>query len=91
MKGLAALVIEADTAAHAAGADGWLRGQMATELGPDGEALIERLIAGTHRHAVRREHEVREALTTLEATGTPTDMTRAALAWFERIVAEHEG
>jgi 3-hydroxyisobutyrate dehydrogenase-like beta-hydroxyacid dehydrogenase len=90
MKGLAALVIEADTAAQAAGADGWLRGQMAAEFGPDGEALIERLLTGTRQHAVRREHEVREALATLEATGAPADMTRATLAWFERIVADRQ-
>lgn len=88
MKGLAALVIEADTAAQTVAADGWLRGQMAAELGPDGEALIERLIAGTHQHAVRRAQEVREALSTLEVTGTPADMTRATLAWLERIAAD---
>ncbi|MFH8250655.1 DUF1932 domain-containing protein [Microbacterium sp. B2969] len=91
MKGLAALVIEADTAAQAVGAGDWLRGQIAGELGPDGDALVERLIAGTHHHAVRREHEVRDALAALESTGQPADMTRATLAWFERIVAEHQG
>jgi len=88
MKGLAALVIEADTAAHAASSGPWLREQMAAEFGPDGPALIERLIAGTHQHAIRREQEVRDALGALEATGTPADMTRATLAWFERIAAE---
>jgi len=63
---------------------------MAAEFGPDGEALIERLLTGTRQHAVRREHEVREALATLEATGAPADMTRATLAWFERIVADRQ-
>ncbi|TDN87799.1 DUF1932 domain-containing protein [Microbacterium sp. BK668] len=90
MKGLAALVIEADNAARALGAEEWLRGQMAGEFGADGPALIERLLAGTHQHAVRREHEVRDALAALEATGQPADMTRATLAWFQRIVAARD-
>ncbi|QIG38388.1 NAD(P)-dependent oxidoreductase [Microbacterium sp. 4R-513] len=91
MKGLAALVLEADAAARAVGADAWLRAQIAAELGPDGADLVDRLIAGSHRHAVRREHEMRDALAALESTGQPTDMTRATLAWFERLVAQDEG
>ena len=88
MKGLATLIVEGVGAARAVGAEDWLRGQMAQELGPDGAALVDRLIEGTHRHAVRREHEMRDALAALEATGQPADMTRATLAWFERLVAE---
>ena len=86
MKGLAALVIEGLGAAHAVGADAWLREQIAAEFGPDGAALVDRLVEGTHHHAIRREHEVRDALAALEATGEPADMTRATLAWFQRIV-----
>jgi len=88
MKGLAALVIEGLTAARAAGAEQWLHGQIAAEFGPGGGAFVDRLVAGTHRHAVRREQEVRDACEALEAAGQHSDMTRATLAWFERIVAE---
>lgn len=88
MKGLAALVFEGLGAARAAGADDWLRAQMAIELGPDGARLVDRLIEGTRRHAARREHEVRAALESLDEAGQPADMTRATLAWFERIVGE---
>lgn len=88
MKGLAAVVIEGLGAARAMGAEDWLREQMARELGPDGDELVERLADGTRRHAVRREHEVRDALAALDAAGEPADMTRATLAWFERLVAE---
>ncbi|WP_106815427.1 DUF1932 domain-containing protein [Microbacterium timonense] len=88
MKGLAALVLEGLGAARAVGAEGWLRAQMAAELGPEGAELVERLVDGTARHAVRREHEVRAALEVLESSGAPADMTRATLAWFERLVAE---
>lgn len=90
MKGLAALVVEGLGGARAMGAEEWLRSQMAGELGPEGAALVDRLVEGTHRHAVRREHEVRDALAALEATGEPTDMTRATLVWFRRIVAERD-
>lgn len=90
MKGLAALVLEGLGASRAVGAEDWLRAQMAQELGPDGAALIDRLVDGSITHAVRREHEVRAALAALEASGQPADMTRATLAWFERLVAERD-
>lgn len=88
MKGLATLVIEGLGVARASGSQDWLRDQMALELGPDGAALVDRLVSGTYQHAERREHEVRDALEALEATGEPADMARATLAWFERILAE---
>jgi len=92
MKGLAALVLEGLGAARAAGAEDWLRAQMENELGPDGPALIDRLVDGTYAHAERREHEVRVTLEMLEASGQPSDMTRATLAWLERVVdARHTG
>jgi hypothetical protein len=88
MKGLAALVLEGLGAARAAGAEDWLHAQMSDELGPEGAVLIDRLVEGSTTHAVRREHEVRAALSALESSGQPADMTRATLAWFERLVAD---
>lgn len=90
MKGLATLVIETLTAARAAGAEDWVRAQMASELGSEGPALLERFVAGTYLHAERREHEVRDVLDTLASLSQPADMTRGTLAWFERIRAERE-
>jgi len=90
MKGLAALVIEGTTAARSLGAEAWLHEQIAHELGPDGRALVGRLIDGTHRHASRRRDEMIDALAVLDETRQPADMTRATLAWLERIVAEHQ-
>jgi 3-hydroxyisobutyrate dehydrogenase-like beta-hydroxyacid dehydrogenase len=87
MKGLAALVLEGLGSARAVGAEDWLRAQIAAELGGGGTELVERLVEGTHRHAVRREQEVRDVLAAMEAAGQPADMARATLAWFERIVA----
>lgn len=91
MKGLAALVIEGVGAARAVGAEEWMRAQLADELGPDGHALVDRLLSGTYQHAARRAHEVGDALAMLEAAGQPADMTRATLAWFERILADEPG
>jgi 3-hydroxyisobutyrate dehydrogenase-like beta-hydroxyacid dehydrogenase len=88
MKGLAALVIEGTTAAREFGADDWLRDQIAQELGPDGRALVDRLIEGTHQHAPRRHEEMLDSLAVLDEAGQPADMTRATLAWLERIIAE---
>ncbi|GAA1996307.1 DUF1932 domain-containing protein [Microbacterium ulmi] len=88
MKGLAALVLEGVGAARALGAESWLRDQIAGELAHGGDALVDRLLEGTVRHAARREQEVRDALAALDATGEPADMARATLVWFERLVAK---
>ena len=68
-------------------AESWLRDQMTGELGADGAALLDRLVEGTPRHAHRREHEMRDALAMLEASGQPADMTRATVAWLHRLAA----
>lgn len=88
MKGLAALTLESLTAAEAAGAGDWLRGQIAAEFGGDGAELVDRLVSGSPRHAARRLHEVRAAATELDTLGTPADITRATLTWLERLAAE---
>ncbi|MCC4909556.1 DUF1932 domain-containing protein [Microbacterium sp. cx-59] len=88
MKGLATLLIETLTTADAAGAEPWMRDQLTAELGPDAPALVERLLTGTYAHTARREQEVRDALDLLDSLGTPADMTRGTLAWFERILDE---
>jgi 3-hydroxyisobutyrate dehydrogenase-like beta-hydroxyacid dehydrogenase len=85
MKGLATLVIEGLEAARATGAEAWMRQQIAAELGPGGHTMIDHLLAGTYLHSERREHEVRDALATLEGVDAAADMTRATLAWFERL------
>ncbi|WP_203137639.1 DUF1932 domain-containing protein [Microbacterium sp. JZ31] len=86
MKGVAAVVIEALEAARPHGAEEWLRAQIADELGPDGRQILERMLAGTYRHAERREHEMRDAVALLELSGSPADMTRATRASLQRIL-----
>ncbi|WP_309068119.1 DUF1932 domain-containing protein [Microbacterium sp.] len=86
MKGVAAVVVEALEAARPHGAEEWLRAQIADELGPDGPAVLERMLAGTYRHAERREHEMRDAVELLERSGSPAGMTRATRASLQRIL-----
>ena len=81
MKGLAATVFEAAEAAAALGAREWILDQIAAELGTSGGALVQRLLEGTALHAVRREAEMREARSFLEALGTPHPMTDGAIEW----------
>ena len=85
MKGLAALAVESVEAADAVGARDWVLAQMASELGPDGHALIEHLLAGTTRHAVRREAEMRAVQAYLDLLGAAHPMTDATVAWFGEI------
>jgi 3-hydroxyisobutyrate dehydrogenase-like beta-hydroxyacid dehydrogenase len=88
MKGMAALVIEGLEAARSAGAEDWLRAQIAAELGPSGYAMVEHMVTGTYTHAERRAHEMRDALEMLEHAGSHADMTRATRDWLERIASQ---
>jgi RraA family protein len=68
MKGLGALIIESDTAARAAGAQQWVREQMAAELA-GGFAALDRLHDGTVKHAARRSVEMAASVALLDSLG----------------------
>ncbi len=68
-KGLAAAVVEALEAGRAAGCEDWLRGNIADELSRAGADTVERLVEGSHRHAVRRSAEMQAATDMLESLG----------------------
>ena len=88
MKGLAAAVLEAVTAAEAAGAKDWIISQIAAELGPSGDALVARLLEGTRLHAVRREAEMVEVREFLESLGAAHPVTDATMEWLQSL-AQH--
>lgn len=88
MKGLAAAVLEAVTAAEAAGAKDWIISQIAAELGPSGDALVARLLEGTRLHAVRREAEMVEVREFLESLGAAHPVTDATIEWLQSL-AQH--
>ncbi|SDZ60271.1 3-hydroxyisobutyrate dehydrogenase [Asanoa ishikariensis] len=77
-KGLAAAVVEALTAAEAAGCADWLRGNISAELAGFDSRTIDRLVDGTHRHARRRADEMAAAAEQLRALGVEPRITNAA-------------
>jgi 3-hydroxyisobutyrate dehydrogenase-like beta-hydroxyacid dehydrogenase len=77
-KGMAAAVVEALTAARAAGCEDWLRGVIENELARADAATVERLVSGSHRHAVRRAAEMAAAAEMLGELGAPADVAAAA-------------
>jgi 3-hydroxyisobutyrate dehydrogenase-like beta-hydroxyacid dehydrogenase len=93
-KGLAAAVVEALEAARAAGLHDWLRGHIAEELARSGESTVERLVDGSRRHAVRREHEMDAAAQLLDDLGVPARVSRASRDWLRDLAAspaDHPG
>jgi 3-hydroxyisobutyrate dehydrogenase-like beta-hydroxyacid dehydrogenase len=88
MKGLAGLVFESLAAAEKIGATAEVRAQLAAELGPDGDALVQRLLDGTRLHAARREHEMHDTRDFLDALGSPAWMTDGTIAWLHSLTTE---
>ncbi len=76
-KGMAAAVVEALAAARAAGCEDWLRDDIATELADADESTVDRLVSGSHTHAVRRGAEMDAAAAMLDDLGVPPTVTRA--------------
>jgi 3-hydroxyisobutyrate dehydrogenase-like beta-hydroxyacid dehydrogenase len=87
MKGLAAVVVESVNAAELFGAEEWLIDQIAGELGGSGRGVVDHLIAGTTKHAVRREAEMVEARELLASRDAPHPMTDATIEWLRAIAA----
>jgi 3-hydroxyisobutyrate dehydrogenase-like beta-hydroxyacid dehydrogenase len=77
-KGLAAAVVEAMTAAEAAGCAPWLRASISTELAGFDAHTIDRLIDGTARHARRRADEMSAAAEQLTRLGVTPRIAGAA-------------
>jgi 3-hydroxyisobutyrate dehydrogenase-like beta-hydroxyacid dehydrogenase len=84
-KGLAAAVVEALEAGRAAGCEEWLRDNIADELSRAGSHTVDRLVEGTHRHAVRRADEMRAAAEMLTALGVDPLMATASRDLMERL------
>jgi 3-hydroxyisobutyrate dehydrogenase-like beta-hydroxyacid dehydrogenase len=82
MKGLAAAVLESLAAAEAAGDAARMRAEIAAVIG---QPLLERLLEGSHRHAVRRTEEMRAAAAHLEALGVPPRIASAAADWLAEL------
>lgn len=85
MKGLASVVVEAVTAGRAAGLEDFVRTQIAGMLAGDGQAVIDRFLTGTLKHASRRSFEMRSTSGYLAELGVPSEMTDASAAAMDRM------
>ncbi|MFJ6453104.1 DUF1932 domain-containing protein [Paenarthrobacter sp. NPDC091669] len=89
MKGLASVVVEAVTAGRAAGLEEWIRGQIARQLAGDGQAVIDRFLTGTAKHAQRRSKEMQDTADYLSSDlQVPAEMTTASAAALTRMASE---
>jgi 3-hydroxyisobutyrate dehydrogenase-like beta-hydroxyacid dehydrogenase len=84
-KGLAAAVVEALEAGRAAGCEDWLRDNITEELTRADASTVERLVTGTHRHAVRRADEMAAATEMLTELGVAPTMSAATRDLLTRI------
>jgi len=80
-KGMAAAVVEALTAARAAGLEEWLRENIRSELIRSDAATLDRLVDGSRTHARRRTHEMAAAAELLDELGIPARVARASHDW----------
>ncbi len=86
-KGMAAAAIEALAAARAAGCEDWLREHLAAELAAADGSTLARLESGSHRHALRRAHEMAAASELLAELAVPGRVSRASQLWLEDLAA----
>ncbi|TDV57224.1 NAD(P)-dependent oxidoreductase [Actinophytocola oryzae] len=84
-KGLAAAVVEALAAGRAAGCEEWLRANITEELTRAGESTVDRLVTGTHQHAVRRADEMAAATDMLTELGVAPTITSATRDFLTRL------
>lgn len=77
-KGLAAAVVEALTAAEAAGLHDWLRANIASALESFDATTVDRLVDGSRRHALRRSHEMAAAVELLTDLKVPARVAAAS-------------
>jgi 3-hydroxyisobutyrate dehydrogenase-like beta-hydroxyacid dehydrogenase len=87
-KGMAASIVEALEAARAAGCEPWLREHIAEELTKADASTLDRIVAGTRQHAVRRGAEMEAAAEMLTELGVQPLMADASRALHERLAAE---
>jgi hypothetical protein len=79
---MAAAALESVEAARAAGVEDRVRADIASVIG---RPVLDRLLDGSHAHAVRRLDELRAATDYLEELGVPARVASAAAEWLEQL------
>jgi 3-hydroxyisobutyrate dehydrogenase-like beta-hydroxyacid dehydrogenase len=80
-KGIAAVAVEAMAAGRAAGCEDWMRAELVSVLESADAELLDHMLAGSRRHAVRRAHEMEAAGALLRDLDVPPRVADAAAAW----------
>jgi 3-hydroxyisobutyrate dehydrogenase-like beta-hydroxyacid dehydrogenase len=90
-KGLAAAAEEAVRAGEAAHCDVWLRGEIAGMLAAADEALLDRLLDGSRRHASRRLREMEDVSELLRTLEVEPRVTASAIAYLHEMAQDRAG
>ncbi|WIV55833.1 DUF1932 domain-containing protein [Amycolatopsis nalaikhensis] len=90
-KGMSAAVVEALTAAKAAGCEDWLRKIVVDELTAASASTVDRLVDGSHKHAVRRTAEMAAAAEMLGELGVRADVAGAARDQLAHLADSQDG
>jgi 3-hydroxyisobutyrate dehydrogenase-like beta-hydroxyacid dehydrogenase len=88
MKGLAAAAIESMAAASAAGCAEWMRNEITHQLIEADAALLDRLIEGSRKHAVRRTEEMIAATDLLHDLHVEPRIAQAAAGWLQELAKD---
>ncbi len=88
VKGVAAATLESLRAAEAAGYATWLEGEIAAVIG---KPLLERLVEGSRRHAVRRVDEMEAARELLLELGVEPRIAAASAGVLAELAADERG
>ncbi|MCS6867693.1 NAD(P)-dependent oxidoreductase [Thermus sp.] len=86
-KGMAAAVVEALEAARRLGLEGEIRANIAQSLKEADEGLVDRLVEGSLRHALRRHEEMLAAAELLRELGVEPRVAQAAAAQLRGLAA----
>src|SRR5262249_20959218 len=90
MKGLAAAIGESLPAADPARCGGWLRREVERTLAGADASLVERLVTGGRRHAVRRTEEMEAAAELLGELGVEPRISQASASWLSDLARDHD-
>lgn len=87
VKGMAAAIAESLAAGERLECADWLRGDIGRTLDGADDAMVEHLVTGSRRHAVRREHEMQAATSMLAELGVPPRIASATREWLGELAA----
>jgi len=85
MKGLAAAVIESMEAASRVGCAEWMRDEITNQLLEADASLLDRLLQGSRKHALRRTEEMQAATDLLNDLHVEPRVSQAALGWLQEL------